>query len=214
MNRQIEIVLNIQPLNVYKAKLTEEQKTAIEQVYNHYGRNFTKRNCNGCYENAYLYIKSKLTKSTIMEETRLFTLAGRRLAMHGVADVLTSANCTNERCLTILKKTPAAIKFFETYPDNWKELSERFEPLAVAKRQAKKSSTQTVESIAVDNAKEKAAEAEAIAAEELRKDKIASMNENTVKELKAFAEESGYDVEEYKKLNKVKLIDYLIAKVD
>lgn len=58
-----------------------------------------------------------------MENLKFKLIQGKRLALHGLGMVITNANLTNENALEVLRRAPGAIKFFETYPTNWREMT-------------------------------------------------------------------------------------------
>lgn len=212
LRERIEYISLIPSKDVYSEKLTDDQKKVIELTYNEIGQKFIKKNCNDCYERAYIYIvKNKINFINQLNQTKMgksnskFVLRGRRLAMHGVSDIITSANCTDEKCLAILKKNPAAIKFFSVYPENWRELAESFD--VVGNARIKKD---VLKPVVVSE--EEIKENEQEISEKLSAEKKATLEAKTKAELQDFAKSLELDEAEYIELNKAKLVEYLLEK--
>jgi len=85
------------------------------------------KNC-GCVDDFFTYIASlsqeKINLKKIQMENKFKLKSGIVLVLHGLNMELTSANITDEKAITLLKKYPVHIKSFESYPANWEELVE------------------------------------------------------------------------------------------
>ena len=74
-----------------------------------------------------------------MEDTNKFKLASGVLLQlgFGSSEFITSATCTDEKAIQVLKLKPKDIRFFTQYPDNWEELISDELPKKVVEVKAK-----------------------------------------------------------------------------
>jgi hypothetical protein len=206
MEALIRSIQSIPAVRVYQERLSESEKRDIEKAYNLLGHKFVKARCNDCYEKAYIYIKNITNENLFKMTNKTFKLiTGKKIMMHGLSDVITSANLTDEKALMILKKNSNAIKLFETYPVNWKELADNYDANKARREKPeiaeKKTAPKKVE-IKVEDKTPNDASAE--------KKKVFSKKD--LKDLQLIATSLELNEDEWGDLKKADLIDYIIEK--
>ena len=107
-----------------------------------------------------------------MEDTNKFKLASGVLLQlgFGSSEFITSATCTDEKAIEVLKLKPKDIRFFTQYPDNWEELISEELPKKATEVEAKAVDTEkrnpslakAVEAKAVDTEKRNPSLAKAV----------------------------------------------------
>lgn len=128
INEQIKQVLKT------KATLTEwknnfdspEYKQASELNKILFGIHLNRiKNCD-CVNDLMNYIfhlsDSKINQLKLSMESKFKLKKGTLIMLHGIDMQISEANLTDEKAMMLLKKYPAHIYSFETYPENWKEL--------------------------------------------------------------------------------------------
>lgn len=75
-----------------------------------------------CIEDLFFYLNRKNVKSQIMEkQNRVFVLMPGKLITSFLHETI-SVHSTDEQCIEALKASPGIIKFFKSYPENWREI--------------------------------------------------------------------------------------------
>lgn len=159
-----------------------------------------------CIEDLFFYIKnSKKVNQLTIQKMNKFKIktdkAGnsKQIQLHGHPEVLTNGNLTDAKAIALLKKCPAHIKSFETYPENWMDLI---------------ANSETAKDAIVDDGSGKVElTAEEIAAK-AREEKINTRRDElkakTLDELKAICKEQSYPEADYKKFKAPGLINYIL----
>lgn len=214
---KIIAVKSIPALDVYRENMNDETKKLIRETYMDLGFTFNNENCNNCYEKAYRHIK-KLTienLSIMKNENCLFRLIdGKKLMSHGIAAVYTNANLTNEAALTFLKKTPGVIKFFQDYPENWREMAENFQigkPFNATGKKAKTKSNGKPENETPGQGDESTGDG---ASQTVDSNTMELLKGKTKNELITIAENLELPSNEYEGKTKNELVEYLLTKMN
>ena len=112
--------------NRFKARSeTSRDRALLQKAYTDHIGAWTPTSCSNCVYDRYLelYVKVK-NNISVMEDTNKFKLASGVLLQlgFGSSEFITSATCTDEKAIQVLKLKPKDIRFFTRYPDNWEEL--------------------------------------------------------------------------------------------
>ena len=112
--------------NRFKARSeTSRDRALLQKAYTDHIGAWTPTSCSNCVYDRYLelYVKVK-NNISVMEDTNKFKLASGVLLQlgFGSSEFITSATCTDEKAIQVLKLKPKDIRFFTQYPDNWEEL--------------------------------------------------------------------------------------------
>lgn len=211
VEEKIKQILSI-PINriIDKNKLTRDERNKIFNVYKYVTGKIKNPGCGNCYLDVYLYFKKMSNKNLINMKndpnTNEFAMyEGKKIHLHHT--VLMRANCTDNDALKVLKATPGAIKFFERFPPNWKELAADFDPIATAKK-SKLQPEKTQKDSFEESEKKEPQKIDANAYDQ-RKETLESKNINDLKEL---AGAMDLPKAEYGKLKKPELIAYILDK--
>lgn len=77
-----------------------------------------------CIEDLFFYLNRKNVKLQIMEkQKKVFVLMPGKIVTSFLHETI-SVHSTDEQCIEALKASPGIIKFFKSYPENWKEVCE------------------------------------------------------------------------------------------
>lgn len=75
-----------------------------------------------CIEDLFFYLNRKNVKSQIMEkQNKVFVLMSGKLITSFLHETI-SVHSTDEQCIEALKASPGIIKFFKSYPENWRDI--------------------------------------------------------------------------------------------
>lgn len=75
-----------------------------------------------CIEDLFFYLNRKNVKSQIMEkQKKVFVLMPGKIVTSFLHETI-SVHSTDEQCIEALKASPGIIKFFKSYPENWREI--------------------------------------------------------------------------------------------
>ena len=127
--------------NRFKARSeTSRDRALLQKAYTDHIGAWTPTSCSNCVYDRYLelYVKVK-NNISVMEDTNKFKLASGVLLQlgFGSSEFITSATCTDEKAIQVLKLKPKDIRFFTQYPDNWEELISDELPKKVTEVKAK-----------------------------------------------------------------------------
>lgn len=77
-----------------------------------------------CIEDLFFYLNRKNVKSQIMKkQNKVFVLMPGKIVTSFLHETI-SVHSTDEQCIEALKASPGIIKFFKSYPENWREICE------------------------------------------------------------------------------------------
>jgi len=94
-----------------------------------------------CIEDLFFYLNRKNVKSQIMEkQKKVFVLMPGKIVSSFLHETI-SVHSTDEQCIEALKASPGIIKFFKSYPENWREVC-GLEPLDGESKEEKTFETQ------------------------------------------------------------------------
>ena len=217
MNRRLEEdrikILTIGVRCYDKKALTKDEKSFILQAYYRATGERLTNGCSNCFAKVFQYFNSINFKQ--MTEMRFRLKEGKKIMLHGMGDVLTNANLTNEKAIRILKRTPAAIKFFDFYPNDWRQIcgvTEQAAPVSVPADPAPVESSfsfQPDKAVPADQAVPADKSSDATSGLDLETIRRNNLEGKTLKELKNIA--SNLELEEaYSGLNKADLIEFLL----
>jgi len=196
-----------------KESITAEEKQFAKKIYRQItGKHF--RGCSDCWGT--LYVETERLKLETLTNTnkpmQQFKLKSTRIIQAHGFDPIGAKNLTDEIALRLLKSSKAHIRSFETFPENWEELVDSFSPTAVkpspSAPKTKKADNNAVVELEI-NTDAVLAEAKS---KELAKAKE-KLEEMSKKELMAVCESNNYPKKEYEKLNKEKLVDYILERI-
>lgn len=75
-----------------------------------------------CIEDLFFYLNRKNVKSQIMvKQKKVFVLMPGKIVTSFLHETI-SVHSTDEQCIEALKASPGIIKFFKSYPENWREI--------------------------------------------------------------------------------------------
>lgn len=130
LKQQIKLVRSFKPsLQEWKNKFdSTEYKEASKLNFALFGIHLNKRKNCDCVNDLMNYISrldnEKINlKQTIME-SQFRLKKGTLIQLHRLDIMISEANLTDAKAISLLKKYPAHISSFEVYPENWKELLE------------------------------------------------------------------------------------------
>src|SRR3989304_2113113 len=108
------------------AKLTNEEKTFCEKIYKKLG-NSSWRSCSNCWMDLQTLTSIINQKQIKLMSTQKFQLKKNvRIQSHGLANVYTHKNMTDEAAIALLSKSASHLVSFDAVPDNWKELVAKY----------------------------------------------------------------------------------------
>lgn len=172
-----------------------EFKAATSLNYHFFGVHLSTGKCN-CVEDLFFFLKNAPDEIINQKQKQMnsnFKLkSGIMLALHGF-DPINNTNLTDEKAIELLAKYPGHKVSFETMPENVDEL--------IAKQKA--ASKKAVSKVSQENTAGPGS---------ITDDKVKFLSEKTVAELKELC--APYPEEEWKKMNKAKLVEYLIGKTE
>ena len=119
----IEKVLEIKN---WTSKKESSEVQLISDVYKQAFKKNLRISCGTCIIEAYFELKELYENKTMLTQKTMgqFELKkNKMIAVHGLNDVITSSNLTDEKAIKLLSKYPSHIESFEKYPDNWTELT-------------------------------------------------------------------------------------------
>ena len=190
-----------------KENLSGPEKSLVDNTYQKiFGLKIKEKKCADCYLEAYIKLK-KLYLTNLKNKTLMgqFSLQpGKNIKLHGFPTVYTNANITDEAAISILKKFPAALKFFQTYPSNWRHLcgfdsaSDKQTPVGKKPVPVAVPATPVKEEPAGKSDKELLTE---------------NLENKSLEELKEIAKNMELPAKIYKKFGKNAMIAYLIPKI-
>ncbi len=105
-------------------------QTELQAIHYEIFKKYFRVNCGSCIKKAYTEIRSHINNELVitkqskqMSQFKLKTGAsGLSKQIHINHDVITNDNLTDEKAIEILRKHPAHIATFGTFPANWQEL--------------------------------------------------------------------------------------------
>lgn len=197
-----------------KSKLTTTEKRLLLAAYRRHTGKQLQENCGNCYAKIYLYFLNKsnnLNQPITMETNKKFRIKeGKRIMLHGMSEVYTNANITDEAAMQILHRSPKAIQLFSDYPNDWRER-------AAAHVRTKTNGKAATPAAA---AKEVAAPVADKEAAEFDKDefnvaevKRQSLEAKSEKELREMCASFEMDEADYKKAKKPALVKMLLERI-
>ena len=130
LEEQIKKVLSYKPtLNEWRNKFDSPEYKDTSKLHSDlFGSALNRtKNC-GCVPD-FLNVLSSLKKEKINKikekmESKFRLKKGILIQLHGLDIMISEANLTDAKAITLLKKYPGHIASFEVYPENWKELLE------------------------------------------------------------------------------------------
>lgn len=143
LKQHIKIVRSFKPtLNEWKNKFdSTEYKEASKLNYALFGIHLNKRKNCDCVNDLMNYISrldnEKIKQKQEIMESKFRLKKGTLIQLHGLDIMISEANLTDAKAITLLKKYPSHITSFEVYPENWKELLED-KPKKTVKKNNKK----------------------------------------------------------------------------
>jgi len=162
--------------------------------YSLFGEHLSKsKNC-GCIDDFFYYLFSlKNNEQSINQKqnqmnTNFSLKKGKIIMLHGFNEVVTKDNLTDAKALDILRKYPAHISSFEKFPENWQELTGKGTDAGKGKDPFTDNLTDDVDVKLME-----------------------TLTAKTKAELQVDAE--PYPKEEWEKLNKKDLVNYLFSKI-
>lgn len=116
-------------LNEWKNNFNStEYKEASRLNFALFGIHLNKRKNCDCVNDLMNYISrlddDKIKQKQIIMESKFRLKKGTLIQLHGLDIMISEANLTDAKAITLLKKYPAHISSFEVYPENWVELLE------------------------------------------------------------------------------------------
>jgi len=104
------------------SQFSSEEKKIIKSLYNKYvgEKKQFNSNCNSCYVDA--FIQLTLLNKNNMEERKFILKEGTLIQSFDIEKMYNNSNMSDEDAVRLLRKSPAYLKHFKKYPDNWMEL--------------------------------------------------------------------------------------------
>jgi len=170
-----------------KRKLSNDEKLMLLREYKRETGVSLQPNCGNCFITIVQYFTKLKTKKM---EVLLYKLkAGKKIMLHGMSQVITNANLTNANAAALLKRVPAAIKYFEVFPEDWNSRvpSKASAPVAVVE-------PETADDLDINELRRKNLEAK------------------TTPELRTICENLEIDADVFAKMKKSELVDLLFEK--
>ena len=130
LKEQIKLVKSYKPsLSDWKNSFdSTEYKEASKLNYALFGIHLNKRKNCDCVNDLMNYISrldnEKINQKQMIMESKFKLKKGILIQLHGLDIMISEANLTDAKAITLLKKYPGHIASFEVYPENWKELLE------------------------------------------------------------------------------------------
>lgn len=198
LKERIDLVLSFEKSKAkWRNKFDSVERIETSSLHHSlFGEHLSKsKNC-GCIDDFFSYLNSlKNSEQSInikqkQMESQFELKKGKVIMLHGFNEVVTKDNLTDAKALAILKKYPAHISSFQKFPDNWQELTGKD-----AKKDAG-SGKDPFNNNLTDEVDIKLME---------------TLNAKTKAELQVDAE--PYPKEDWEKLNKKDLVNYLFTKI-
>jgi len=133
-----------------------------------------------------------------MENLKFKLKQGKKIMLHGMSDVLTNGNLTNEKAIAVLRRIPAAIKFFEVFPADWRTM--------ISAKPVKHAKELHVKEVVKETVEEEPQSTDKIDLNAIRRDNLQSKN---ITELRNLADNLEIPVSQYKNLKKPELVELL-----
>jgi hypothetical protein len=104
------------------SQFSGEEKKIIKSLYNKYvgEKKQFNSNCNSCYVDA--FIQLTLLNKNNMEERKFILKEGTLIQSFDIEKMYNNSNMSDEDAVRLLRKSPAYLKHFKKYPENWMEL--------------------------------------------------------------------------------------------
>lgn len=128
-NENIQKILEIGQRWYTPVKLTESEKDLIKSEYRKEAREVL-GDCSYCYAKAYDFFLN-INKKPKNMDSQFKMKDGKQIHSYALHAVITSKNLTDQLALALLKKTPAAIKHFTSFPADWREQADAYVPTNV-----------------------------------------------------------------------------------
>lgn len=136
------IILALEDLQRFRGEYTQKQKGEIEALYKQVFReSFTPTSCSNCYHDAVDKMWAYIRKHGDVMPEREFILkhgAVINVGEFGSGRFYIRHTLTDDLAMEYLRKNPAGIREFETYPADWKERLNRPVTKSVTKTTTKK----------------------------------------------------------------------------
>lgn len=109
-------------------ELLSSDKSFIESYYERIlFKRFNNRGCGQCYNDAFIEMYTYVKRNGIKDMGKFILKREELIHIQGDKQVYARPNITDEIAIKYLSEYPNAIKKFETYPDNWEELTKSSE---------------------------------------------------------------------------------------
>jgi hypothetical protein len=136
------IILALEDLQRFRGEYTQKQKREIENLYKQVFReSFTPTSCSNCYHDAVDKMWAYIRKHGDVMPEREFILkhgAVINVGEFGSGCFYIRHTLTDDLAMEYLRKNPAGIREFETYPADWKERLTKSVTKSVTKKTTKK----------------------------------------------------------------------------
>lgn len=136
------VILALEDLQRFRGEYSQEQKRDIENLYKQVFReSFTPTSCSNCYHDAVDKMWAYIRKHGDVMPEREFILkhgAVINVGEFGSGRFYIRHTLTDDLALEYLRKNPAGIREFETYPSDWKERLSKSVTKSVTKTTTKK----------------------------------------------------------------------------
>lgn len=125
MAKRSAIIVTLEGLQSFRGDYLDEQKRQIEQMYKQvFHESFTPTSCSNCYHDAVDKMWAYIRKHGDVMPEREFVLkfgAVINVGNFGEGKFYIRHTLTDALALEYLRRNPAGIREFETYPNDWKE---------------------------------------------------------------------------------------------
>ena len=136
------IILALEDLQRFRGEYTQKQKREIEALYKQVFReSFTPTSCSNCYHDAVDKMWAYIRKHGDVMPEREFILkhgAVINVGEFGSGRFYIRHTLTDDLAMEYLRKNPAGIREFETFPVDWKERLSKPVTKSVTKKTTKK----------------------------------------------------------------------------
>lgn len=135
-------ILALEDLQRFRGEYTQKHKRDIEALYKQVFReSFTPTSCSNCYHDAVDKMWAYIRKHGDVMPEREFVLkhgAVINVGEFGSGRFYIRHTLTDDLAMEYLRKNPAGIREFETYPSDWKERLSKPATKSVTKKTTKK----------------------------------------------------------------------------
>lgn len=128
LQERIELVLSFEKTKKdWRAKFNSREFREASAL-NHllFGMHLNKKVKCDCVEDLFFMLKSyrkeDINHKQIQMNSNFKLKKGKVIALHGMNEVITNANLTDDKAIELLKKFPGHAKSFEVLPENWQEV--------------------------------------------------------------------------------------------